>query len=67
MARSESDSDFEPVESLSQLKDKVHSLSKAKIEELLLTLMGESDAINAENSRLKDVCSKLKKLSLIHI
>ena len=37
MARSETDSDFELVESLSQLKDKVRGLSKAKIEELLLT------------------------------
>jgi len=41
MARSESDSDLdcEPIESLSQLKDKVRGLSKAKFEELLLTLM----------------------------
>jgi len=37
MARSESESDFEPVESLSQLKDKVYGLSKAKVEKLLLT------------------------------
>jgi len=49
MAKSESESDCEPVESLSQLKDKVHDLSKAKIEELLLTLMDECDAINVEN------------------
>ena len=37
IARSESESDFEPVESLSQLKDKVYGLSKAKVEKLLLT------------------------------
>ena len=39
MARSESESDFELVKSLSQLKDKVRGLSKAKIEELLLWWM----------------------------
>jgi len=61
MAKSESESDVEPVESLSQLKKKVCGLSKVKIEELLLTLMDECDAINAENCMLKDVCSKLKK------
>jgi len=60
VARSESESDFEPVESLSQLKDKVRGLSKAKVEKLLLTVMDECDAINAENCMLKDVCSKLK-------
>ena len=62
MARSESESDFELAESLSQLKDKVQGLSKAKIEELLLTLMYECDALNAKkNYMLKDVCSELKK------
>jgi len=61
MARSESESDFDPVESLSQLKDKVQGIGKAKIEELLLTSMDECDAINAENCMLKDVCSELKK------
>ena len=61
MARSESKSDLEPVESLSQLKDKVRGLSKAKIEKLLLTLTDECDAINAENCMLKEVCSELKK------
>ena len=48
MARIESDSDIEPMESLSQLKEKVYGLNKAKIEELLFTLMDESDAINVE-------------------
>ena len=62
MAKSESKSDFKPVESLSQLKDKVRDLRKAKIEELLLTLMDECDAINAENCMLKDICSDLKKV-----
>ena len=61
MAKSESELDIELVESLSQLKDKVRGLSKAKVEKLLLTLMDECDAINAENCMLKDVCSKLKK------
>ena len=51
MVRSESESDFEPVKSLSQLKGKVCGLSKAKIEKLL-TLMDECDAINAENYML---------------
>ena len=37
MARSESDSDDEPVDSLSQLKGKVRGLNKTKLEELLFT------------------------------
>ena len=49
MAKSESESDVEPVESLSQLKRKVRGLSKAKIEELWFTLIDECDAINIEN------------------
>jgi len=61
MARSKSDSDDELVDSLSQLKGKVRDLTKAKLEELLFTLMDECDAINAENCMLKDVCSDLKK------
>ena len=60
-SQSDSDSDFKPVESLSQLKDKVRGLSKAKIEKLLLTLMDECDAIDAKNCMLKYVCSELKK------
>jgi len=56
-----SESNFEPVKSLSQLKDKLRGFSKAKIEELLLTLIDECDAINAKNCMLKDVCSELKK------
>jgi len=61
MAKSDSDSDDEPLENLAQLKDKVRGLSKAKLEELLFTLMDECDAINSENCMLKDVCSELKK------
>ena len=61
MAKSELDSDFESFKSLSQVKDKVRGLSKAKIEELLLTLMDECDAINAKNYMVKDVCTELKK------
>ena len=60
-ARSESDSDDELVHSLSQLMEKVRGLNKAKLDELLLTLMDECYAINAENCMLKDVCSDLKK------
>ena len=61
MARSESDSDDELVDSISQLKEKAHGLNNTKLEELLLTLMDECNAINAENCMLKDVCSDLKK------
>ena len=39
MARSDSDSDDEPLDSLAQLKDKVCGLNKAKLEQLLFTLM----------------------------
>jgi len=49
MARSESESDLELIEGLSQLKDKVHGLSKAKINKLFLTLTDECDAIMAKN------------------
>ena len=55
------DSDKEPTDSLSQLKEKLRGLNKAKLEELLFTLMDECDAINAKNCMLKDVCSELKK------
>jgi len=61
MARSDSDSDDEPLDSLAQLKDKVRGINKAKLEELLFTLMDECDAINSENCMLKDACSKLKR------
>jgi len=61
MARSNSDSDDEPLDSLAQLKDKVSGLNKAKLEELLFTLMDECDATNSESCMLKDACSELKK------
>jgi len=61
MARSESDQDDEPLDSLAQLKDKVRGLNKVKLQELLFTLMDECDAINFENCMLKDACSQLKK------
>jgi len=61
MARSESDSNNEPMDSLSQLKKKVRGLNKAKLEVLLFILMDECDAINAENCMLKHVCSDLKR------
>ena len=61
MARSESDSNNEPMDSLSQLKKKVRGLNKAKLEVLLFILMDECDAINAKNCMLKDVFSDLKK------
>jgi len=60
MAKSDSDSDDEPLKSLAQLKDKVCGLRKAKLEELLFTLMDECDAINSENCMLKDTSSELK-------
>jgi len=61
MARSESNLDEEPLESLAQLKEKVRGLNKAQLKGLLFTLMDECDAINSENCMLKDVCSELKR------
>jgi len=61
MARSDTESDDEPLNSLAQLKDKVYGLSKAKLKELLFTLMDECDSLNSENCMLKDVCAELKK------
>jgi len=61
MARSDSELDVEPLDSLAQLKDKVCGLRKAKLKELLFTLMDECDALNFENCMLKDVCAELKK------
>jgi len=61
MARSQSDSDDEPVDSLAQLKEKVRGINKVKLEELLFTLMDDCDNINAKNCMLKDVCSSLRK------
>jgi len=47
MTRSDSESDDEPLDSLAQLKDKVCGLSKAKLKELLFTLVDECDALNS--------------------
>ena len=49
MATSESESDLESIESLSQLKDKVRGLSNAKVVKLLFTVMDECETITAEN------------------
>jgi len=54
MARSDSDSDEESLDSLDQLKEQVCGLSKAKLNELLFTLMDECDALTSENCMLKD-------------
>jgi len=61
VARSDSDSDDQPLDSLARLKDKVRGLNKAKLEELLFTLMDQCDSINSKNCMLKDTCSELKK------
>jgi len=61
MARSELDLDDEPLESLAQLKEKVHGLNEAQLKGLLFTLMDEFDSVNIENCMLKDVCSNLRK------
>jgi len=61
MAQSDSDSDEEALDSLAQLKAKVHGLSKAKLEELLFTLMDDFDSLNSEYCMLKDVCADLRK------
>ena len=62
MARSEFELDLESVESLSQLKDTVRGLSKAKVIKLLFAIMNECETITAKNCMLKDVCSELKKM-----
>jgi len=61
MATSDIESDDEPLDSLAQLKENVCGLSKAKLKELLFTLMDECDALNSENCMLKDVCAELKR------
>ena len=60
MARSESDSDDEPLESLAQLKEKVHGLNKAKLEELLFTSMDECDVRKLEHIQVRSL--KVKDL-----
>ena len=61
MAQSDSDSDEEALDSLAQLKEKVLGLSKAKLEDLLFTLMDDFDSLNSEYCILKDVCADLRK------
>jgi len=61
MARSDSNSDEESLDSLNQFKEQVCGLSKAKLKELLFTLMDECDALTSANCMLKDVCAKMKK------
>jgi len=61
MARSESESDLESVESLSQLKDMVRGLSKAKVVKLLFAIMNECETIATENCMHNNVCSELEK------
>ena len=61
MARSESDSDDEPLDSLAQLKEQVSGFNKSSLKELLFSLIDEYESVNTENCMLKDVCSDLKK------
>jgi len=61
MARSDSESNEESLDSLDELKEQVCGLSKAKLKELLFTLMDEYDALTFENCMLKDVCAEIKK------
>ena len=61
MARSDSETDVESLDSLDQLKEQVCGLSKAKLKELLFTLMDECDALTSENCMLKDVCTEIKR------
>jgi len=61
MAKGNSDSNDQPLDRLAQLKDKVRGLNKAKLKELLFTLMDECDVINSENCMLNNACSELKK------
>ena len=53
MARSETDSDDESLDSLAQLKDMVRGLNKVKLEKLLFTMLDECDAINSEKLHVK--------------
>ena len=61
MAIGESDTDEEALDSLAELKGKVSVLTKAKLEELFLTLIDEYDSTNAENCMLQDACADLKR------
>ena len=61
IARSDTESDDEPIDRLEQLKNKVCGLSKAKLKEFLFTVMDECDAMYSENCELKDVSVELKR------
>jgi len=60
-ARSQSDSNDEPLESLAQAKENVSGFNKSSLKELLFTLIDECKYVNTKNHMLKDVCSNLKK------
>ena len=49
ITRSESKSDLESIESLSQLKDKVRGLSTAKVVKLLFSVMNECETIQQKH------------------
>jgi len=59
MAKSETNSDEESIESLDRLK--ICGLNKTKLKEFLFTLMDECDALHSENCELKDACAELKR------
>jgi len=61
MARNDPETDEDSHDSLDQLKEHVCGLNKAKLKELLFTLMDECDALTYENCMLKDVCAEIKK------
>jgi len=61
MARNETDSDKESIESLNRLKNKVCGLNKAKLKEFLFNLTDECDALHSKNYELKDACAELKR------
>ena len=61
ISRSDSETYEESLDSLDQLKEQVCGISKAKLKELLFTLMDECDALTSENCMLKVVCAEIKK------
>jgi len=56
MARRESDSDSDSIESLSQLKEEVRNPSMRTLEKLVFTLMEECEIVNSKNCMLKNTC-----------
>jgi len=48
MARTESDSNDEPLDSLAQLKEQVSGFNKLSLKELLFTLIDEYEFVNTE-------------------